>query len=251
MVKRNLFWLVILLFVYDLAAIDRAEVLNFVREFVEPDSLVFDVGAHVGNKSALYLSLGARVVCIEPQPSCVAELQKRYGSNQSVAIEGVGLAEKQGFLDMQICSVSTTLSTFSPEWASSSRHRQRGSRWDGKLTVPIKTLDQIIEKHGVPDFCKIDVENFELEVFKGLSKPIPYLSFEFHTETFQNAVACLDYLEKLGYKRFNFAAGEYSGFILDEWVTKQVVIQQLNKYKGVYLKKENDPLWGDIYARHP
>ncbi len=251
MVKRNLFWLVILLFVYDLAAIDRAEVLNFVRVFVEPDSLVFDVGAHVGNKSALYLSLGARVVCIEPQPSCVAELQKRYGSNQSVAIEGVGLAEKQGFLDMQICSVSTTLSTFSPEWSSRSRHRQRGSRWDGVIKVPIKTLDQMITKHGVPDFCKIDVENFELEVFKGLSRLIPCLSFEFHTETFHNAIACLDYLEKLGYNKFNFSAGEYPHFILDEWVSKQEIIQKLGDYKVIYLKKENDPLWGDIYVRNP
>ena len=251
MVKRNLFGFILLVFVCNLVAIDRAKVLNFVREFVEPNALVFDVGAHVGNKSALYLSLGARVVCIEPQPSCVAELHKRYDSNQSVSIEAVGLAEKEGFLDMQICSASTTLSTFSPEWSSRSRHRQRGSRWDRMITVQIKTLDQMVEKYGIPDFCKIDVENFELEVFKGLSRLIPCLSFEFHTETFHNAIACLDYLEKLGYDKFNCAAGEYPEFILDKWVSKQVFIQKLEDYKVIYLKKENDPLWGDIYARSP
>jgi FkbM family methyltransferase len=234
-----------------LFADDKASMLTFVREFVSPGALVFDVGAHVGNKSAVYLSLGAHVVCIEPQPFCIAELKKRYANNPAVSIEGVGLAENERFLDMQICSGSTTLSTCSSEWTAHSRHRQRGYFWDKVLTIPVKTLDQIIKKYGVPDFCKIDVENFELEVFRGLSRPIPCISFEFHTETFHNAIACLDYLENLGYNKFNFAAGEYPQFILNEWVIKQEIIQRLDAYKEVYLKKEKDPLWGDIYARYP
>jgi len=243
--------LIILFFFQGLFGVDQSAMLQFVREFVSPGVLVFDVGAHVGNKSAVYLSLGARVVCIEPQPLCVAKLKKRYANNPAVLIEAVGLAEKECFLEMQICSGSTTLSTCSREWSAHSRHRQRGYSWDKLITIPVKTLDQIIEKYGVPDFCKIDVENFELEVFRGLSRPIPCISFEFHTETFHNAIACMDYLENLGYKQFNFAAGEYPYFILNEWVTKQEVIQKLDDYKGVYLKREKDPLWGDIYVRYP
>jgi len=37
------------------------------RRFVQPGDLVFDVGAHVGDRIASFRRLGARVVAIEPQ----------------------------------------------------------------------------------------------------------------------------------------------------------------------------------------
>jgi len=43
------------------------------------------------------------------------------------------------------------------------------------------TLDAAtIETFGKPFYCKIDVEGWELDVLKGLSQPIPLISFEFH-----------------------------------------------------------------------
>jgi FkbM family methyltransferase len=41
------------------------------------------------------------------------------------------------------------------------------------------TLDELIGKHGVPVFIKIDVEGFEEAVLQGLSQPVRALSFEF------------------------------------------------------------------------
>ena len=38
------------------------------QTFVRPGHVVFDIGANVGAKTGLYLSCGARVVCVEPQP---------------------------------------------------------------------------------------------------------------------------------------------------------------------------------------
>ena len=231
--------------------IDQNELKSFVQKFVHPGSLVFDVGSHIGQKAQLYIDEGARVICFEPQPSCISVLRKKYNDLPNVSIEPIGLADKPGEMTMSICSASTTLSTFSKEWSEKSRHRQRGSRWDKTLRVPITTLDMMIKKYGTPEFIKIDVENFEHEVLRGLSSPVTCLSFEFHTETFANAIRCLDYLESTGYQKFNFAGGEYPAFVLEQWVDKQTLLAQLNSYKSVYLEKENDPLWGDIYARHP
>lgn len=41
---------------------------DFYRQFVQPGALVFDVGAHVGNRLRVLRQLGARVVAVKPQP---------------------------------------------------------------------------------------------------------------------------------------------------------------------------------------
>ncbi|MEZ4639278.1 MAG: FkbM family methyltransferase [Caldilineaceae bacterium] len=40
--------------------------------------------------------------------------------------------------------------------------------WDEAIDVPVITLDSLIAQHGVPVFCKIDVEGFEHAVLQGL-----------------------------------------------------------------------------------
>lgn len=223
----------------------------FLSQLISSGDLVFDIGAHIGDKTQLYLQQGAHVVCIEPQPACCEKLKKRFRNNSHVIIEQVGLAEKPGILKLLICSSSPAISSFSMEWKENSRHSERGYEWDSSILVPVVTFDSCIQKYGIPQFCKIDVENFEYEVLKGLSQPIPSLSIEFHVETFHNTIKCLDYLEQLGYTKFNFAAGEVPIFILSEWISKADLIKQLMNYSIKYYLKENDPLWGDIYAKYP
>ena len=43
--------------------------------FVKPGDLVFDVGAHVGDRVRAFRRLGARVIAVEPQPAMVRALQ--------------------------------------------------------------------------------------------------------------------------------------------------------------------------------
>ena len=48
----------------------RAAVMQrLYAEFVHEGDLVFDVGAHVGDRIASFRRLGARVVAVEPQPA--------------------------------------------------------------------------------------------------------------------------------------------------------------------------------------
>jgi hypothetical protein len=49
--------------------------------------------------------------------------------------------------------------------------------------VNVATLDSLIDEFGVPDYAKIDVEGFDLEVLRGLSRPIPLLSFEYNSQS--------------------------------------------------------------------
>lgn len=219
--------------------IDNQEKL-FIQQFIQPGSLVFDVGAHNGAKTDLYLSQHAHVVCVEPQPACIKILMKKYQFNQQVHIVKQGLSDAMGSMELHICSDSPTISTFSEEWQHG---RFENYSWDKKITVPVTTLDELIKIFGIPYFCKIDVEGFEYSVLKGLSQPIPYLSFEFTYELFKNSKACLEHLINLGYTYFNYALGETPRLVHKGWIPAEQLMVEI----------ENNPdhlLWGDIYAHY-
>ena len=80
------------------------------------------------------------------------------------------------------------------------------------------TLDRMIERYGVPQFCKIDVEGFELDVLRGLSQPLSCISFEYHLTEAERLTSCLDHLSGLSRIRINFICIDGSEFVLPEWI---------------------------------
>ncbi|HAN31260.1 MAG TPA: FkbM family methyltransferase, partial [Myxococcales bacterium] len=47
----------------------------FLSQWVEPNSIVFDVGAHRGELSEVFQSCGATIVAVEPQRACHGTLK--------------------------------------------------------------------------------------------------------------------------------------------------------------------------------
>lgn len=227
------------------------EIQSFLQQMtgITKNSLVFDVGAHKGSKAIIYVLCGARVVCFEPQPECVTALHNRFDDYKQVAIEAVGIADKEGELEFLQCKPSTSLSTFSKEWAQEGRFAQLGFRWKNRFMVPVTTLDNMITKYGVPQFCKIDVENFEYKVLAGLSQSINALSFEIHSEALDKCLRCLERLQKLGYKRFNFVFGEWTKSLCADWVSAEQLFTELQKAVEQNYGGEKCGMWGDVYAR--
>jgi FkbM family methyltransferase len=225
---------------------------NFIEQFIYPNCLIFDVGAHKGIKTDHYLSLGAKVVCFEPQPECADILREKYTTNKKVHIEQIGLSFKDDVLTFYIASDASTLSTFAYDWTINSRFSEHGYQWNKCLKIPVTTLDKMIKKHGCPHFCKIDVENYEYEVLQGLTQPIPYLSFEFTHEYLNKTEACVRYLQQLGYKGFNVAFGEKRQFLFTSWMSAEILLETLKKYCSAPLSLNEDPwgLWGDVYASY-
>lgn len=217
--------------------------LEFYKQFIQPGQLVFDVGANVGNRVKVFLALGAKVVAVEPQPSCQQVLKKQFGNN--IIIEPVCLGESEYQTEMFISSEST-LSTLSTDFIKrTGTQRFANSNWNNRITVQVTTLDKLITKHGTPAFCKIDVEGFEAEVLKGLTTNLSYISMEYCVPEMQdNLVSSINELSRIAPGAvFNYATGETMQLALPEWVNADT-IEQL-----VASNTFQDSLFGDIYCK--
>lgn len=210
--------------------------------FVGSGDLVFDVGAHVGDRVASFRRLGARVVAIEPQRAMVRVLRLLYGRDRSVTIEAVAVGRRPGRARMLINSDNPTVSSVSSAFvaAADGAPGWETQRWSEFADVEITTLDSLIARHGVPSFIKIDVEGFEAEALCGLSQAVRALSFEFTTIQPDVAFACIDRCAAMGYSRFNAALGE-SQAMVGEWVGAKEIARWLS---GLPQAANS----GDIYA---
>jgi len=215
---------------------------KFYSQFVSKGDLCFDIGAHKGLITGVFLKLGAKVVALEPQ-LLYREIVKKYGKNKNLVIINKGVASKSGFLALTIVNSCDSISTMSENWKTKSRFSEEyKSKNVESILVPVVTLDNLIVEYGLPKFCKIDVEGFEKEVLEGLTKPIPYIAFEFMKEFLDDAKFCVDHLKTLGNVKFNFSIKESMELFFDDWVSSEKLFTKLDEIK-------NKDLWGDIYAK--
>ncbi|MBN3922944.1 FkbM family methyltransferase [Nostoc sp. NMS4] len=186
--------------------------VSFYSKLLDSNSLCFDVGANIGAKSEAFLIAGAKVVAFEPQPECMRELKARcsnYHSKFHPVQKAVGAEPGEATLYTRERS---GIASFYEDWVGTVQ---------SSIQVSITTLDHAIDEFGKPDYCKIDVEGWELEVLKGLTQPISLLSFEYHiTEREINTTAaCINYLSNLGKILINVVPAEMHSFVFEEWLS--------------------------------
>lgn len=185
--------------------------VGFYSRFIKPGSLVFDVGANTGAKTETFLACGARVICIEPNPLCHPVIDYEFGSNPRVEVVKKAVGATETTLPINIKGLATTASMLD-DWEYFGAGYSGGWEAD-RVDVPVTTLDKLIEQYGRPDFIKIDVEGYEPEVLRGLSSPVPCVSFEYGIAYTEQLVECIGLLRALGASSFNAvdnrAAGEH------------------------------------------
>ena len=144
--------------------------------------LIFDVGANVGDKTAVFARIAARVVSFEPDPRLARSLSIRFARNSKVCIEAKGVSDEVGTIELHAYDAGSPYNTMNAK-----QHAEVQSMHESHalIRVPVTTLDEAIKLHGIPDFLKVDVEGHEREVFDGLSQSIPLISFEANLPAFR------------------------------------------------------------------
>jgi FkbM family methyltransferase len=214
---------------------------RFYAPFIHSGDLCFDVGAHVGNRVLAWRRLGARVVAVEPQPHLARLLQRLHGHSNQVTVLPLALGASSGSAALYVDPHNPTVGTLSAGWIAAVQQDPSfaGVHWDQATTVHVTTLDALIGQFGVPAFCKIDVEGYELEVLRGLSRPLPALSFEYIPATMDIAFGCLERLGQLGRYEFNYFEGETHHWQSETWLDSESLVARLSNSKRS----------GDVVAR--
>jgi FkbM family methyltransferase len=194
-------------------------------------------------RTKVFRRLGARVVAVEPQESCMAILRRAYGYDPDVALVQAACGAANGRATMRACDLDV-LSSLSDEWITAVSNSGRfRSAWIQQEPCTLITVDELMRTHGSPAFIKIDVEGYELQVLKGLSRVVPCLSFEFTPECCEAAVECAERLSGLGFREFNLSWGESFKLLFDSWVRQDELVPLLRSYR------EDNVIFGDVYAR--
>lgn len=203
------------------------------------DSLCFDVGANIGEKSEALLKAGMRVIAFEPNVRVHRELLARVGDHPNWSLIAAGASNAPDVLKLNVRR-SHGQTGFHEQWET--------SEVVATAYAPVTTLDAVIRKSGPPAYVKIDVEGWELEVLRGLTAPVPLLSFEFHlnAEQIKATRQCLQRLAEIsGRYEINITPAEQAAFCWPDW---KPIRDAIDWFPGDLRNALRRP-YGDVFAR--
>ena len=173
--------------------------INHLKDFIEPNSCVIDVGANIGfftTRFCKWVGNTGRVIAIEPEEANFQRLKRMVSKNNMGSkvdlLKGL-VAEKDGELFLEL----------NPDHPGD---HKIGA--DGIKTVSYK-LDSILEERNWPDvsFIKIDVQGAEERVLDGAEQTFerykPNIFIEVHDIALQefgsSSRSLLERVEGMGY----------------------------------------------------
>lgn len=131
-------------------------------------SVIFDVGAHLGQTSLHFLKSfpGTSIHCFEPVDENFKQLKLNTKGKREIKINNVALGDSQKPVMMKTGKCDQTHQVSS---------NSQKTHIIGELPmIPMETIDSYVKSEGIGviDILKIDVEGHELEVLEGAKHQI-------------------------------------------------------------------------------
>lgn len=203
--------------------------------------LCFDIGANIGKWSKANISKFDKIIAVEASPITYAELYKNINNDNIIPLN-YAICDNNNEDITFYHSDLHVISTINKDWLANEKSRFNNTNNFKEMIVKTTTLDDLIQRYGVPDLIKIDVEAAEYECIKSLTQKVNLLCFEWASELNDSTFNCLDYLTKLGFTKFQIQYEDEYNYEPDRFSEVNDVINALKKTTP---KKE----WGMIWCK--
>lgn len=222
----------------------KRQLKKFYGELVSTGDVCYDIGGGGGQRTEAWLTLGAQVVCIEPQSDRMARIEKRFAGNNNLRTVRKALSGEKHMGIMQVNDATPGAGTLTQGAAriAISQNDPLSKNWGKEEPVEITTLDEVINWHGLPDFCQINAKGYEVEILKGLNHTLRSIAFGYLAHAPQYALECLTQLERFGDYEFKWTYEDETEFAAPRWVNVHAIRTVL---RGFHAHERS----GDIYAR--
>lgn len=174
---------------------------------------VLHIGAHIGQEYKTYERLGINnVMLFEPIQTTFNRLKENVGEN--AILVNTALGNKEGEVEMftETINEGQSSSVLEPDYHLV---QHPSIQFNGKETVKITKLDKFIEDKEKFNFINIDVQGYELEVFKGGAEylnTIDYIMTEVNRAELYKGCAKIEELDSyLGSYGFNRVETTWAG----------------------------------------
>lgn len=203
--------------------------IELLRQHIKPGDRIIDIGANIGFYALILSELtGGKgsVHAFEPDPVNFSRLQKTVEGVGNIRINNQAMAPKSGNISVYTSKeLNVDHRTYKPE------------EFEKELVIQAVSLDDYIESWSGSknvDFIKMDIQGFEQEALKGMTKtlennPGVKLVSEFWPYGLEKAGgSAAAYFDQLGQAGFNCYLLENSALVL---LTKERVLkmQELGK----------------------
>ena len=184
---------------------DERYIITKLLRIIEPGDICWDIGANIGFYTCLLASqVGdtGTVIAFEPAARTCGDLHENVSLNRftNVTVVNKGIGDKVEQRHLYYSEAGLAEGTASLKYTDRRTTSER---------VTLDTIDNIFRELSAPDFVKIDVEGYQLEVLKGgeyyLKTHAPLLMAELKDvgETNRSAFEEIeDYISDLGYQLY-------------------------------------------------
>jgi len=187
----------------------RSNLFDFASEFVQPGSVVWDVGANVGLLSiaaARRSGAAGQVVAIEADMFLVG-LLRRSAAQQPKTAAAIQVIPAAAYDALGIASFHIAERGRATNFLDGLTGSTQTGGVRETLNVVSVTLDWLLERSRAPDVLKIDVEGAEVGVLRGAEKLLatarPVLLLEANADSRAEATAILS---RHGYRFYDWDA---------------------------------------------
>ena len=149
-----------------------------------------------GTDTAYYLSLGGRVIAVEANPLLAKRGEERFAAEVAAG----RLVIVNAAISTDRAPVELTLSADDLGSTSMFGDRVADRQPMGSITAPGLPILDLMERHGVPEYLKVDIEGADRFCILPLTRDTRprYLSFEIGPDVEE----LLEHIRSIGYTRF-------------------------------------------------